>query len=170
MNIFKKIKKILTLCFVNTFCTGTHAWAFKRNLLNGCAGIEIGKNTKIVSPIIIPWYSTLKIGNNCWIGRNFTLEGNGDVIIGDNCDLAPCVTCVTGSHKIGDATRRAGEGFNCKVSVGNGTWIGTRSVLLPNVSVGNGVVVGACSVVTKDLEDDAVFAGSPARKIRAIED
>lgn len=170
MNIFKKIKKKLILSFVNTFCKGTHAWKIKQYLLNCCEGIEVGKNTKVVSPIMIPWYSTLKIGNDCWIGRNFTLEGNGDVVIGDNCDLAPCVTCVTGSHKIGNATRRAGEGFNAKVSVGNGTWIGTRSVLLPDVSVGNGVVVGACSVVTKDLEDNAIYVGSPAKKIRELKD
>lgn len=35
---------------------------------------------------------TLCIGANCWIGRNLTVHGNGSVIIGDNCDIAPDVT------------------------------------------------------------------------------
>lgn len=170
MNVWKKIKKRITLSFVNTFCAGTHAWKLKRRLLNGCEGIEIGEDTKIVTPIHLPLHSHLKIGKRCWIGRDFVLEGNGKVVIGNNCDLAPTVVCVTGSHTIGDARRRAGEGYNGTIGIGNGVWIGTRAVLLPNVSIGDGVIVGAASVVTKDLVDNAIFAGNPAKKIRDLTD
>lgn len=168
MNVLKKIKKICVLAIVNTVCAGTHFYGIKRKLLNSCDGIAIGSNTKIVTPIHIPWWSILHIGDDCWIGRDFTLEGNGEVYIGDRCDLAPNVTCATGSHAIGGENRRAGEGFNGIIRIGNGSWVGTRALLLPNTAVGNSCVVGAASVVTKDLESNCVYAGSPARRMRNL--
>lgn len=170
MNILKKIKKSILLFMINTILRGTHFFKIKRFLLNQCEGISIGKDTKIVAPIYIPIYSNLEIGHNSWIGRNFSLEGNGKVIIGSQCDLGPNVTCVTGSHKIGLKDRRAGEGYNGTVGVGDGTWIGTKAVLLVNNRIGKGCVVGAASVVTKDIEDNGVYAGCPAKLIRYLDE
>lgn len=168
MNGLRKIKKLFILGIVNLLLKGTHFFSLKRKLLNLCEGIKIGQGTRIVTPINIPWWSVLDIGECCWIGRDFTLEGNGEVYIGNNCDLGPNVICVTGSHDIGGVERRAGKGFNGIISVGNATWIGTRTILLPNIRIGNGSIVGAASVVTKDVLDNGVYAGNPAKKIRDL--
>lgn len=170
MNILKKVKKSILLFIINTILKGTHFFRIKRTLLNQCEGVLIGKNTKVVAPIYIPVYSNLEIGENSWIGKNFSLEGNGKVVIGNYCDLGPSVTCVTGSHKIGKKDRRAGEGYNGIVSIGDGTWIGTRSILLVNSTVGRGCVVGAASVITKDTEENRVYVGCPAKSIRCLEE
>ena len=53
-----------------------------------------------------------------------------------------------------------------RVMVGNDVWIGHAAILLPGVTVGDGAVIGANSVVTRDVEPNAVVAGSPARLLR----
>lgn len=168
-NKLNKIKSSFFLWLVNHLFKGTHFWKIKRVLLNNCNSIQIGKDTKIVGPIYKPAFSTLKIGDNCWIGRDFFLEGNGTVIIEDNCDIAPCVTFLTGSHIVGDYIRRAGNGFNGKIIVKSGSWLGSRVILLPNIIVNYSTIVGTGSVVTKNLEKNCIYGGSPAKLIKRLE-
>ena len=89
------IKRKIAIFATNYILVGTRPWSFtiKRNLLNW-GGFSIGKGSKIVGPIYI--FGSLTVGNNTWIGRNFTVNGNGWVSIGDNCDIAPEVTFQTG--------------------------------------------------------------------------
>ena len=51
------------------------------------------------------------------------------------------------------------------VNIGNDVFVGTDAVILPGVSIGNQVIVGACSIVTKDIPDNSVVAGNPAKII-----
>ena len=169
MRCTEKLWKQLVLFLVNCFLRGTHFFGAKWWLLNSCSGITIGKSTRIVTPIFIPAMSQLTIGCNCWIGRNFTIEGNGAVHIGDNCDLAPSVFFLTGSHTIGDSTHRAGEGYNGEIHVGDGTWIGSRSIIVPNVSINNGNVIGAGALVIRDTRPNTLNAGVPAKEIKVLE-
>ena len=50
-----------------------------------------------------------------------------------------------------------------------GAWLGARVVVLPGVTVGQGAVVGAGAVVTRDCKPDSVYAGVPARLVRALD-
>lgn len=50
--------------------------------------------------------------------------------------------------------------------IGNNSVIGVRSIILPGISIGNNVIVGAGSVVTKDVPDNSIVAGNPAKIIR----
>lgn len=54
------------------------------------------------------------------------------------------------------------------VTIGDGSWLGHGTVVLPGASIGRHVVVGANSVVTGDLPDNCVAAGAPARVIRRL--
>lgn len=53
-----------------------------------------------------------------------------------------------------------------RINIGNDVWIGTNASILSGVTIGNGVVIGAGSVVTKDVPNYAIVAGSPARIIK----
>ena len=110
----------------------------------------------------------MRIGKNCWIGKNLIGNGNGFIQIGDNCDIAPEVTFLTGGHQIGTHTRRAGVGEHYTISVGNGVWIGARSTLLRSISIGDGSVIAACSCVHRDVGCDLLVAGVPARPVRGL--
>lgn len=168
LHLIKSAKRRICLLLVNHVFVGTRPCFFevKRNLLNSI-GYLIGENTKIVGPI--ECYGILSIGKNCWIGKNLKINGNGNVAIGDNCDLGPEVTFQTGGHKIGNTTRRAGCGEIYSQSVGNGTWIGGRSTICNDVSIGNGCVIAGCACVIHDIPDNTLAGGVPAKVIRRLE-
>lgn len=132
---FKGIKRRIAFFIVNRLLKGTNKRLFetKRRLLNWC-GIKVDVGSKIVGPIYIT--GNLEIGKNTWIGKNFTINGNGCVYIGSNCDIAPDVMFVTGGHEIGNSTRRAGIGFNKDIKVGSGTLIGARVTILGGINIG----------------------------------
>lgn len=162
----KSIKRRWVLFLVNKMYAGTKHFNRKRKLLISI-GYEIGEGTKIVGPI--ENHAKLKIGKNCWIGKNLIVNGNGWLEIGDNCDIAPEVTFLTGGHKIGGQERRAGEGESYKIKIGNGVWIGGRSTILNNTEIGDSCMIAACSCVNKSVEQNSLIGGVPAKLIRKLD-
>ena len=153
---------------VNKLFKGTKKKNFekKRRLLNS-VGFEIGEGTQIVGPIFCT--GKLVVGKDCWIGRDFTVDGNGTVTIGDRCDIGPNVSFQTGGHEISSHSRRAGEGCNKEITVGDGCWIAAKSTVLGGVTIGDGCVVAACACVAADVNEDTLVGGVPAREIRRLD-
>ena len=106
----------------------------------------------------------IRIGDGVFINTGVIVYSEVGVTIGNDVALANEVYVMdTGSHGI--------EGNNpqaAAVSIGDGTWVGARSIVLPGVSIGRKVVVGAGSVVTRDVPDEVLVAGNPARVVRPL--
>ncbi len=166
--VVNSIKRKICLFLVNKIFAGKECFDIKRNLLNQIREFEIGKGTKIVGPIECT--GQLKIGQDCWIGKNLKINGNGKVTIGDCCDIAPEVTFQTGGHLIGTSIRRAGEGKIFNQTIGNGVWIGGRSTIIGNTTIGDGCVIAGCACVVNDLEENILVGGVPARVIRKLDE
>lgn len=162
----RHLHKVLVMFLVNHMFVGTWFFETKRRLLNSL-GYHIGEETKVVGPLFCT--AQLIVGERCWIGKNLHIHGNGIVTIGDNCDVAPEVVFITGGHEIGAHDRRAGKGISYSIHIGNGTWVGARSTILRDVTIGAGCVIASCSCVVKNVEDDLLVAGSPARTIRRLD-
>lgn len=113
--------------------------------------------------------SMLSVGDGAYINRGTIIATHGGVEIGCCVYLGHRVTILSVSHQIGQPDQRAGEHVYAKVTIGNGAWLGANVTVLPGVRIGQGAVVGAGSVVTKDCEPDAVYAGVPARLIRRLD-
>jgi maltose O-acetyltransferase len=92
-----------------------------------------------------------------------------EVRIGDNCFLAPGVHIYTATHPIDPFERIAGAEYGKPVTIGNNVWIGGRAVINPGITIGDNVVVASGAIVTKDVPDNVVVAGNPARIIKQIE-
>jgi maltose O-acetyltransferase len=107
----------------------------------------------------------LKLGHNVSIGQNVVLDPAWPwlISIGDDCTLTHGVIVLT--H---DASTKRHIGYTKvgRVTIGRKTFIGVGSVILPNVTIGENVIVGAGSVVTKDIPDNSVAVGCPARVIK----
>ena len=167
MNLIRSLKSSTVMFLVNHVLVGTRPYFFepKRKMLNSI-GHSIGKGTKVVGPI--ECYSKLEIGQDCWIGKNLKVNRNGTVKIGNRCDIAPEVTFQTGGHEIGSRERRAGNGLICNQVVGDGVWIGGRSTIIGDVTISDGSVVAGCACVVKDVEENTLVGGVPAKPIRKL--
>ena len=159
------VKRWMILWLVNRALAGTRWFGLKRRLLNAL-GHSLGAGTRVVGPVHCT--GRLVAGQNCWIGRDLTIHGNGTVRLGDRCDLAPEVRFFTGSHAIGGEDRRAGAGKTVTIEIGDGCWIGGGSSFLNEIRVGRGCVIGACACVVKDIPENTLAAGVPARVLRRL--
>ena len=108
------------------------------------------------------------IGDHTRIGIYCTVIG--PVSIGNNVNLAQGITVTALNHNFEDTTRRIDEqGISTKpVVIGDDVWIGANAVILPGVTIGRHVVVAAGAVVTKDVPDNCIVGGVPAKVIKAI--
>ena len=107
--------------------------------------IKIEDNVRIHSNVFIPEYSYLKKG--CWIG--------------------PCVTITNVLHPLCKKAKECAKG----ATIGENTKIGANVTILPDITIGKNCLVGAGSLVTKNLLDNnCVYAGVPAKRIKHIRD
>ena len=84
--------------------------------------------------------------------------------------IGPNTLITTVGHPLSPKGRRQYHAFAQPVRIGNDVWIGGNVTILPGVTIGNNVVVAAGAVVTKDVPDNTLVGGVPARKIKEIED
>ena len=111
-----------------------------------------------------------KTGDTIHIEQPFHCDYGSNIEVGDNVMLAPNVAIYTAGHPIHYIPRNTGYEYGIDITIGDNVWIGGNVVITPGVKVGNGVVIGAGSVVTKNIPDNCIAAGNPARVIREITD
>ena len=108
------------------------------------------------------------IGDYARIGIHNTIIG--PVCIGNHVNLAQGITVTALNHNFEDKTKRIDEqGITTKpVIIGDDVWIGANAVILPGVTIGKHCVVAAGAVVTKDVQDNTIVGGVPAKEIKKI--
>jgi acetyltransferase-like isoleucine patch superfamily enzyme len=131
------------------------------------SNLEIGDNIKVWSThrrTLISGWGRMRIGNRVFVNSGTMIFSVCEITIGDDVALSSEVY-ITDTHSHGI---EGGDPVEAPVHIGSGSWIGTRAIILPGVSIGRRVVVAAGAVVTRDVPDDALVAGNPARVLRAL--
>lgn len=111
-------------------------------------GMKVGKNFKADKPRIDV--------SHCWL-----------ITIGDDVVFGPNVYLL--AH---DASTKNHLGYTKigKISIGNKVFVGADATIMPGVSIGNNSIIGTGSIVTKDVPENTVYAGNPAKFICTLED
>ncbi len=137
-----------------------------REILKELFGNEIDKTTTVIPPFYTDFGKNTKIGKNSFIQQCCTFFDRGGITIGNNVFIGPKVNLITLNHDINPNNRST---TYCKpITIEDNVWIGINSTILPGIKIGKNSIVGANSVVTKDVPENVVVAGNPARIIKNI--
>lgn len=126
------------------------------------------ENPHIESPFYCDYGFNITTGKNFYANHGATILDGAPVTIGDNVLLAPGVLISTATHPVDPVERATGVESALSIVIGNDVWIGMGAKILPGVTIGNNVVVAAGAVVNKDIPDNSIVAGVPAKVIKTI--
>jgi maltose O-acetyltransferase len=122
-------------------------------------------NLYVEPPFFCDYGYNIHCGENVYFNTNCVVLDASKVTIGSNVLFGPGVQLYTASHPIDAETRRT-HSLSKPITIGDDCWIGGNAVICPGVTIGNGCVIGAGSVVTKDIPDNSMAVGNPAKVIR----
>lgn len=121
-------------------------------------------NSYIKRDVFIRKPSNIIVGQNVCVNSNVFLDGRGGLLsIGDSTDIAQGVYIYTLTHNVNDVNHST---IGKNVFIGDHVWIGAKSIILPGVTIGRGSVIGCGSVVSKNVGENEIVAGVPARFIK----
>lgn len=126
----------------------------------------VGKNTTIESGFRFGMRDLLKIGQNTQINEDVYIQS---AIIGDYVLIAQNVAILSVTHnfnRLDIPIRLQGSEKSKPVTIENNVWIGRNAVIMPGLILGEGSIIGAGAVVTKNVPQNAIVGGVPAKIIR----
>ena len=131
---------------------------------------SIGENGYIEPPVHANFGGkNVFIGDNFYANFNLVLVDDGKITIGNNVMIGPNVTIITAEHSTNAEERKKKENQkNRPVTIGDDVWIGASVTILPGVKIGNRSVIGAGALVNKDVPDDVLVVGVPAKVIKKL--
>lgn len=134
-----------------------------RKLLVKLTFKHIGKRVCLLRNLDIRKPKNIEIGNDVVINKKVLLDGRGGILkIGNHVDIAQETIIWTLGHDVNGLKH---DSWGGQTTICDYVWIGARSTIMPGVTIGRGAVVGSCSVVTKDVPENSIVVGVPARII-----
>lgn len=138
-----------------------------REILGKIIGQEIDESTTLFPPFSINFGKFTKIGNQVFINHGCSFLDLGGITLEDQVLIGPQVKLVTENHPLNPADR---SGLLPKpILIRKNAWIGAGATILPGVTVGENAVVAAGAVVNKDVPDNCVVGGIPAKFLKKID-
>lgn len=126
------------------------------------------KNVYVQPNFYCDYGKNIHVGEEFLSNYNVTILDIAPVHIGDYCMIGPNTLITTVNHPLTAKGRRNRMAQGKSVIIGNDVWIGGNCTILPGVTIGNNIIVAAGAVVTKDVPDNCVVAGVPAKKIKEL--
>lgn len=164
-----RVGKNASLTTLDNCTLGTSSRLFINNHWSFGANANIATNCAIFSRET-GLSGKLIMHDNSFIADNCIIDVADDIFIGKDVAIGPHCTFYTHDHEYTDLSLPAWNGNKTtgKISIGDKSWIGSNVTILPNVTVGQHAVVAAGSVVTKNIPDNTVWAGVPAKQIKSL--
>lgn len=138
-----------------------------RNLLSQITGSENDESTAVFTPLYINYGKHTKIGRNVFINFDCTFLDLGGITIEDDVFIAPKVSLLSEGHPVSSEDRHSL--VPGPIHLKKNAWIGANATILPGVTVGENAVVAAGAVVSKNVPDNTIVGGIPARVIKQLD-
>ena len=137
-------------------------WSWRRMLLR-LFGARIGADVQIHPSvkIAVPWH--VSIDSESSVGDGAILYSLGRITIGRRATISQYAHLCAGTH---DYTRSDLPLLKLPITIGDEAWICAEAFIGPNVNVGRLAIVGARAVALKDVPENTIVAGNPARVLR----
>lgn len=154
---------------------GKGSRVYNPRIISNPERIALGENVTVLDRARLSIYGEhideicITIGDNCYIGFDFSVLAKDPVTIQKDVLIASNVIITSENHGIdpeSDLPYMSQELTGKGVCIGEGSWIGEKVCILPGVTIGKKCVIGAGSVVTKDVPDYCLVGGNPAKVIK----
>lgn len=134
--------------------------------LSQITATEIDESVTVFTPLYINYGKNTKIGKNVFINFDCVFLDLGGITIEDNVLIAPKVSLLTEGHPTSIEDRHSL--IPKPILIKKNAWIGANATILPGVTIGENSVVAAGAVVSRDVPDNTIVGGIPAKILKTI--
>ena len=138
-----------------------------RRYMSVLIGQEIDEGFGLFPPFYTNCGKNIHLGKNVFINSGCHFQDQGGIYIGDGTFIGHNVVLATLNHDLNPNSR--GDMWPKPIHLGKKVWIGSGAIVLPGVTIGDNSVIDAGSVVTKNVPENSVYGGNPAKLIKKIE-
>lgn len=137
-----------------------------RRLFSQLIGAPVDETFGLFPPFYTDCGKNIHIGSHVFINMGCKFQDQGGIFIGDGALIGHNVVLATLNHAMSPKDR--GSIIPAPIHIGNHVWIGSNATILPGVTIGDGAIVAAGAVVTKDVPENTIVGGVPAKIIRHL--
>jgi len=143
---------------------------YLRYILFKAISPQSGTNIYIAKHVYLKNMHNITIGSNVSIHEMCYIDGYGHISIGDNVSISHNVSIISFNHswKNQNIPIKYNPSIAKKIIINDNIWIGAGSKILAGVTIYEHSIIAAGSVVTKDVEENTIYAGIPAKKIKKV--
>ncbi|MEQ2443270.1 sugar O-acetyltransferase [Pseudoflavonifractor sp. CLA-AP-H29] len=146
--------------------SGYHTPEELRALFSRLTGQPVDESFGMFPPFYTDCGKNIHVGKNVFLNMGCKLQDQGGIFIGDGALIGHNVVLATLNHVMSPKDRSSM--VPAPIRIGKNVWIGANATVLPGVTIGDGAIVAAGAVVTKDVPENTVVGGVPAKVIRTI--
>lgn len=135
-------------------------------LMGQLIGKPVDKSFRMFPPFYSDCGKNIHIGKNVFINSGYHFQDQGGIMLGDGTLIGHNVVLATLNHDC-DPQKRA-DLIPASIVIGKNVWIGANATVLPGVRIGDGAIIAAGAVVTKDVPENTIVGGIPAKTIKKL--
>ena len=147
--------------------TGYHTNDEVLEILSRLTGVSVDSSLWLMPPFYTDFGLNIRFGKNVFVNTGCTFMDRGGITLEDRVLIAPKVNLITTGHPVEPEIRR--DTVSRPIVVKENAWLGIGASVMPGVTIGKNSVVAAHSVVSKDVPDNVIVGGIPAKIIKHIE-
>lgn len=137
-----------------------------RELFSKLIGEPVSDDFRLFPPFTTDFGKNIHLGENVFINSGCRFQDQGGIYIGNDVLIGHNVVLATLNHE--ENPQKRGNLIPGKIKIGNDVWIGSNATILAGVTIGDGAIIAAGAVVTKDVAENTIVGGVPAKYIRDI--